>query len=210
MLRHNGKLYIGSNGSLRNQILQELHQNGLGGHSGRMGTTKRMEQFFFWPSLKKDVIKYVKSCLVCQRSKVEHVHCLGLLQPLPIPQQPWTDISMDFIEGLPYSDHKSTIFVVIDRFTKFGHFLPLIHPYSTKDIATVFFEQIHKLHGLLITIVSDRDVIVMSAFWCQLFKLLGPQLHHSSAYHPQTDGQMERLNQCIENYLRCMIADKPK
>lgn len=106
------------------------------------------------------------------------------------------------MEGLPLSDHKSTILMVVNRLTKFDH--------TAKDIATIFFAQIHKLHGLPSTIVSDRDPIFVSTFWSQLFKLLGIKLVHTSAYHPQSDGQTKSLNQCLENYLRCMTFDRPK
>ena len=156
------------------------------------------------------MVNTVKTCLICQRSKSENVPYPGLLQPLPIPMQPWSDISMDFIEGLPLSDHKTTIFVVVDRLTKYAHFIPLSHPYTAKQVATIFFEHIHKLHGLPTTIVSDRDPIFVSVFWSQLFKLVGTQLAHTSSYHPQSDGLTERLNQCLENYLRCMTSDRPK
>ena len=108
------------------------------------------------------------------------------------------------------SDHKSTILVVVDCLTKYGHFIPINHPYTAKSIAIIFFDHIHKLHGLPTTIVSDRDPVFISTFWSQLFQLLGTQLAHSSAYHPQSDGQTERLNQCLENFLRCVTADKPK
>jgi hypothetical protein len=100
--------------------------------------------------------------------------------------------------------------VVVDRLTKFGHFIPLTHPFNAKEVATLFFENIYKYHGLPATIISDRDSLFLSKFWSQVFKLLGTELHYTTAYHPQTDGQTERLNQCLESYLRCMTSDKPK
>ena len=158
----------------------------------------------------KEVVEAVRNCLTCQRHKAEHVQYPGLLQPLPIPNQPWTDISMDFVEGLPTSNQKSIVMVVVDRLTKYVHFIALSHPYTAHQVASVFFDQIHKLHGLPSTIVSDRDPIFLSAFWRQLFKMVGTKLAHSSAYHPQSDGQTERVNQCLENFLRCMSSDRPK
>ncbi|KAM7497180.1 hypothetical protein LguiA_021594 [Lonicera macranthoides] len=209
-LRYKGRLYIGVNGDLRQKIIQELHHSGSGGHSRTKATLKRIEQFFYWPNMITDVTKAVKECLICQRSKSEHVPYPGLLQPLPIPTRPWNDIAMDFIEGLPNSDHKNSILVVIDRFSKYAHFFPLSHPYTAQEVAALFFANVHKLHGLPATIVSDRDPIFLSQFWSHLFKLLGTKLCHSTSYHPQTDGQTERLNQCLETFLRCMTSDKPK
>ncbi|KAL0398581.1 UNVERIFIED_CONTAM: Transposon Ty3-G Gag-Pol polyprotein [Sesamum radiatum] len=134
----------------------------------------------------------------------------GLLQPLPIPDQAWSCISMDFIEGLPNSEGKDSILVVVDRLTKYSHFLALKHPYTAASVAKIFFDNIYKLHGLPVSIVTDRDKLFTSRFWKELFTLSGVSLDMSSAYHPQTDGQTERVNQCLENYLRCMCHQKPK
>ncbi len=116
---------------------------------------------------------------------------------------------MDFIEHLPKSKGKDTILVVVCRFTKNGHFIPLTHPYSASTVAKLFLDQIFKLHGAPQSIVSDRDKIFTSLFWKELFKCLGTTLAFSTAYHPQSDGQTERLNQCLEGYLRCMAHLKP-
>jgi hypothetical protein len=117
---------------------------------------------------------------------------------------------MDFIEGLPISNGFSVIWVIVDRFTKYGHFIPIKHPYSAASIAQKFLDNIVKLHGIPKSIVCDRDKIFTSNFWTKLFKLLKTDLKLSLAYHPQTDGQTERLNQCLEMYLRCSVQETPK
>ena len=117
---------------------------------------------------------------------------------------------MDFIEGLPMSSNHNVILVVVDKFTKYAHFLPLRHPFTAVTVAHAFMDGVYKLHGLPETIISDKDRIFTSRFWQELFKLSDTTLHMSSAYHPQTDGQTERLNQCVEGYLRCFVHSYPK
>jgi hypothetical protein len=117
---------------------------------------------------------------------------------------------MDFIEGLPKSGKWDVIFVVVDKFSKYGHFLPLSHPYTAIQVAQLYFNNIYKLHGLPKAIISDRDRVFTSHLWQQLFTLTDTQLLMSSAYHPQTDGQTERLNQCLEGFLRCVVHSCPK
>uniref|UniRef100_A0A0A9AUI7 Integrase catalytic domain-containing protein n=1 Tax=Arundo donax TaxID=35708 RepID=A0A0A9AUI7_ARUDO len=122
----------------------------------------------------------------------------------------WEDIAMDFIEALPRVNGKSVILTVIDRFSKFAHFIPLAHPYTAESVARVFFSEIVRLHGLPATIVSDRDVVFTSRFWTELFQLAGVKLLKSTAFHPQTDGQSEAANKVITMYLRCMTGDRPR
>lgn len=117
---------------------------------------------------------------------------------------------MDFIEGLPKSEGFSVILVVVDRLSKYAHFIPIKHPYTAVSIAQVFMDNVVKLHGLPNSIVTDRDTIFISKFWRELFKLYKVNLHLTTAYHPQSDGQTERVNQCVEMYLRCAVQDSPR
>jgi transposase InsO family protein len=116
---------------------------------------------------------------------------------------------MDFIEGLPKSHGFSVILVVVDRYTKYTHFLPLKHPYTTAHVARLYLDSVVKLHSLPLSIVSDRDNVFTSAFWQSLFKGMHTQLNLSTVYHPQSDGQIERVNQCLEMFLRCSVSASP-
>lgn len=187
-----------------------MHDSPLGGHSGQQGTYHRLKQCFYWQGMKRDVIAFVKECDICQKCKKENVAYPGLLQPLQIPEQAWQSISMDFIEGLPNSHGKEVILVVVDRFTKYGHFISLSHPFTAEKVAEVFMENIYKLHGIPQNIVSDKDKIFLSRFWQFIFKQMKVELSMSSTYHPQSDGQTKRVNRCLETYLRCMVFQRPK
>ena len=147
---------------------------------------------------------------MCQQAKVEHIKSPGLLQPLPVPTVPWDVISMDFIEGLPLSYKHDVILVLVDKFSKYGHFIPLSHLFSALQVAQAFMTHVYKLHGLPNSIISDRDRIFTSNLWKELFRLSDTQLSMSSSYHPQTDGQTERLNQCLEGFLRCTVHACPR
>lgn len=156
------------------------------------------------------VTQFVRNCVICQANKPEQAPNLGLLQPLPVPQEIWMDVSMDFISGLPKSNGKDVILVVVDRLSKNAHFMALAHPYTAVEVAQTYLDSVFKLHGWLRTIVSDRDAVFLSHFWQALFSLQGTELLLSSAYHPQTDGQTKRVNRCLETFLRCMAGEKPK
>ncbi|KAF2314533.1 hypothetical protein GH714_027391 [Hevea brasiliensis] len=131
-----------------------------------------------------------------QHYKYETIATPGLLQPLPEPKSLYTNLTMDFIEGLPKVHGKSVIFVVVDRLSKYAHFFPLFHPYTAQQVARVFMEGIFKLHGMPLIITSDRDPIFLGSFWKELFAFQGVGLQYSTAYHPQTDGLSEVINRC--------------
>ena len=210
MLYRKGKLVVGAVTPVKQQLLQLFHDSPTGGHSGIQVTKKRIASILYWKGLNRDVRSYVKACVVCQRNKPDLSSPVGLLQPLPIPNAIWEDISVDFIEGLPKSRGKDSILVVVDRLSKYAHFLPLAHPFTAAIVAQLYFERIFKLHGLPKIIVTDRDRIFLSKFWQELFSLLKVALHMSSAYHPQSDGQFEVVNRCLEGYLRCMTGEMPR
>ncbi|KAJ0555261.1 putative nucleotidyltransferase, Ribonuclease H [Helianthus annuus] len=208
-LTRKSKLWIGKDAALRNAILLSCHSSTVGGHSGITPTLQRFKSLFFWKGASKDIKSLVKKCDVCLRAKYETMASPGLLNPLPVPQSIFTDISMDFISGLPKSGSKDTILVVVDRLTKYGHFMAIKHPFSAAQIAQIMLDSVFKLHGCPLNIVSDRDPIFMSLFWKEFLQLQGIDQALSTAYHPQSDGQTEVLNRCLETYLRCMTMANP-
>jgi hypothetical protein len=175
---------------------------------GFLKTYHRVEKDFFWDGLKTDVQRFVAECLVCQQNKVETIKTLGLLQLLAIPSQCWEEVYMDFIIGLPKSKGKSVIMVIVDRLTKYTHFFALSHPFKASTVATALMETFQKVHGSPNIIVIDKDPIFTGHFWIELFSCLGTQLAHSSSYHPQSDGQTEIVNKCLEGYLCCFVSDE--
>ncbi|WVZ49241.1 hypothetical protein U9M48_000615 [Paspalum notatum var. saurae] len=156
------------------------------------------------------VRQYVSSCRVCQQNKTDHLRPAGLLQSLEVPSAVWADIAMDFVEGLPRVNGKTVILTVVDRFSKFAHFIALVHPYTATTVARAFFSEIVRLHGIPASIVSDRDPIFTSTFRRELFELSGTKLNMSSAFHQQSDGQSEATNKIITMYLRCLTGDRPR
>ncbi|GKB20453.1 ty3-gypsy retrotransposon protein [Tanacetum coccineum] len=204
-----GRIFVPPLNDIRQRLLGEYHATPLGGHGGITATIKRIAADFAWLGLKRDVTKFVRECTVCQTTKPDNHKPYGLIQPLPIPDGPWMDVSMDFITNLPTSKGKVAIWVIVDRFTKYAHFLALSPGYTAASLAKLFLTDIYRLHGLPNTIVSDRDPVFLSRFWKELFKQVGTKLLHSSAYHPQTDGQTEVVNRSLEAYLRAFVFNEP-
>ena len=209
-LRRKGKLVVGMDLALRQELLEFFHSSVQEGHSGVQQTMARICAVVYWKGLKKHVRQFVRECNICQQCKYDTTAKPGLLQPLPIPKTVWTDIAMDFIEGLPKSARRDVIMVVVDRLSKYAHFIALSHPFTAIDVAQAFMNEIYRLHGIPNSIVSDRDKVFLSNFWQELFKHMGTTLKMSTAYHPQTDGQSEVVNRCLESYLRCMVHERPK
>lgn len=147
--------------------------------------------------MQKDIVKFITICQVCQENKYTTLSHAGLLSPLLIPLQIWSHVNMDFIEGLPSSKGFTVILVVVDRLSKYGHFISLKHPFNSKTVDEAYIKDVVKLHEFPDNIVSDRDKVFMSYFWKELFKIQGTTLLRSSAYHPQTDGQTEVVNRCL-------------
>lgn len=202
-----GQAYIDADSVLVQEVVSSFHNFG---HEGVQKTMDRIRRDFYWKGWKKSVQEFISNCQVCQQNKWETLQPAGLMQPLSVPTRIWADISMDFVEALPKVSGKTVILVVVDRFSKYAHFIALSHPYTAVSVAEAFFRDIVRLHGIPETIVSDRDKVFRSIFWRELFKLLGTNLCFTTAYRPQSDGQTEVVNRTLEMYLRCVTGDVPK
>ncbi|KAK1602023.1 hypothetical protein QYE76_027128 [Lolium multiflorum] len=196
--------------SLRKLLLQESHGGGLMGHFGRDKTLSMLSTHYYWPRMKRDVERLCNRCTTCLQAKsTSNPH--GLYIPLPIPYAPWSDISMDFVLGLPRTKHgHDSIFVVVDRFSKMAHFIPCHKSDDASHIASLFFREVVRLHGIPASIVSDRDVKFMSYLWKSLMAKFGVKLLFSSSSHPQTDGQTEVVNRSLSTLLRTLVKKNLK
>lgn len=209
ILQFRGRIWLGGSIKLQQRIMVAFHDSSIGGHSGFPATFWRVRRLFAWPKMKTHVLQYVRCCPICEQAKTDRATSPGLLHPLPIPQQLWEMITMDFVEGLPQSGKFNCLWVIVDNCTKFAHFLPLTHPYTTAKVALLYMNNMYRIHGFPATIVSDRDPVFTGHFWRELFKYASTELRLSAANHPQTDGQTRRVNQCVETYLRCFVHACP-
>jgi hypothetical protein len=210
LLRYKNRIWLGAAEPLQRKIVSALHCSAIGGHSGIPTTYSRVKSLFSWTRMKQYVKTFVQQCQVCLQAKSDRSAYPGKLQPLEVPLSAWHTVSLDFVEGLPRLGTADCILVVVDKFTKFAHFIPLSHPYTALTVAQVFVSQVYRLHGFPVAVISDRDPVFTSQFWQHFFKLAGAELRMSSSYHPQSDGQTERVNQCLETYLRCFVNACPK
>jgi len=191
------------------QVIKSEHDTKVAGHMGQDKTIELIRRNFWWPKMNERIIDFVRSCAECQQNKAARHSPYGLSSPLELPYAPWQSIAMDFITELPISDECDQLWVVIDRFTKMAHFLALRREGKTAaGLAVIFAREVWKHHGLPTDIVSDRDSRFTSETWKEFLQLLGIRPRMSTAFHPQTDGQTERLNQTIEAYLRAFVGNE--
>ena len=209
LLLHKERLWLNRGNSLIPSLLEEFHKSPLGGHMGLSKTLSRLQQNFSWEGMRKDTQTFIRQCTDCMQTKYITQKPTGLLQPIPPPTRPWEDLAIDFIIGLPNFKGHTVIMTVVDRFSKGAHFGTLPTQFTAHMAAQLFLELVCKLHGFPRSLISDRDPIFISKFWCELFKLSGTQLRMSTSYHPQSDGQTEVLNRVLEQYLRSFVHGKP-
>lgn len=186
------------------QVLQWGHTSKIACHLGYNRTLEIIQWRFWWLTMDKDIREFVKACMVCARNKTSTQPCAGLLQPLPVPRRPWSLIAVDFVTGLPPSQGNTS--AIVDRFSKAAHFAPLTKLPSAKETAEVLVNQVFGLHGIPADIVSNKGPQFTSAVWEAFCAALGAMVSLTSGFHPQSNGQIERANQSLEVFLRCLAS----
>ena len=200
------RLYIPDAPPLREQLLMEHHDIPIAGHQGIERTLLSLKRYYYWPNMDDMVRQYVSTCSTCQRTKGSNQKPIGLLHPLAVPSERWDQVTLDFITGLPTTSvGHDAITVFVDKLSKMVHFAPGRKTDTATDVGQQFFDTVDRMHGLPISIVSDRDPRFLSAFWQQLWELCGTRLDMSTPYHAQTDGQTERVNRWLEDALRAYV-----
>jgi hypothetical protein len=206
LLMYKNRFWIPDNEALRHMVMEDVHDSKVAGHYGTDKTMELASRNCYWPKMTDYITNWVTTCDSCQRNKATRHKRFGVLMPLEVPYSPWESISMDFIVGLPDSDGCTQIWVIVDRFSKMAHFIPLPTKVTAPELARIFLREIWKLHGLPASIVSDRDSKFTGHFWTELLKLLEIKRKMSVAGRAQTDGQTERTNQILEAYLRNFVS----
>jgi hypothetical protein len=195
ILMYRCKFYVLNDQELKSLILSEMHKVPYVGHPGYQKTLVTVNKQYFWPSVKKEVTYFIARCLECQKLKAEHKNPTGLLQPLPIPEWKWEVVTMDFITTFPrIAKQHDFIMVAVDKLTKDAHFILVKLTHKAIDIVEIYMHKVYKLHGIPKIIVFDRDSNFTLNFWKGLFKGFGTNLSFSTIYHPEIDGQTERVN----------------
>ena len=198
------RIYV-PEGDLRRKVVQLHHNTLVGGHRGKWKMTELVTRNYWWPGVTREVGKYVEGCDAYQQCKNKSEAPVGKLMSNTIPEKSWSHILADFITKLPLAQGYDAILVVCDRFSKMVHFIVTMEKTLVEGLAKLFRDHVWKLHGLPESIISDRGVQFAAGMMKELNRLLGIQTKLSTAYHPQTDGQTERVNQELEQYLRVFI-----
>ena len=201
------RLYVPK--ALRCEVLRKAHDHALSGHGGIVTTVEKVSRSFWWPEMRSAAEEYALTCPDCQRLKPRNTLKPGLLQSLPVPERIWTDLTMDFIVGLPEVRGQDSIYVVVDRLSKYAHFIPCSSTITAEGVARLFLNHVWKLHGLPRSIITDRDPKFVSGFWRAFMARLKVDHNMTAANHPEADGQTERTNRTLMQYLRLYTQRNP-
>jgi hypothetical protein len=191
-------------------ILKEMHNVPYVGHPRYHKKKSTVKIHYYWEGMKKAIVEYTAKCLECQKFKDEHRHIVGLLLPFPIPEWKWEVVSMDFITKFPRTSKKhDSIMVVVDKLTKYSHFIPMNITHKTTNVANIYMSEVACLHGIPKMILYERDPKFTSKLWRGLFKGFKTNMNFNTTYHVDSEGKTERVNQVIEDMLRMYVMEKP-
>jgi hypothetical protein len=203
----NNRVAVADDATLKMRLIRESHDPPHAGHFGVLKTYKTLARDFWWPNMQKTVDEYVSSCSSCQRNKSRTQKEAGPVQPLGVPDYNWQEMTMDFITQLPKTKRgHDAIVVFVDRMSKMVHFAPCKSNVTAEQTATLYYDNVFRFHGLVSKIITDRGPQFTSRFWSELMSKLDTKLGLSSSYHAQTDGQTERANRTLEQYLRNYVS----
>ena len=208
-LDDSGRVVVPQLLELRTDSIKAHHEPPTSGHQGKHRTYAAVATRFWWRGLKADVTRFVQNCHSCQINKPTHAIPAGLLQPLPVADRPWSHVSVDLITGLPQCGQlqHNAVCVFVDRFTKMVHYAACWDTLAAQQFADLFVQNVLRLHGCPVRMVSDRGSIFTAAFWREVAAAMGPTaLDFSTAFHPQSDGQTERANRVLEEMLRHYVS----
>ena len=208
LLLYRGKIYVPQEHDLRRRIVAQHHDSQVAGHPGRWKTLELISRNYWWPQMSRYVGLYVKTCDPCMRTKIQRHKPIGELHPLGVPEERWDTISVDFVVELPEAHGYDAILNVVDLVSKRAHFIPTHTTVTAEGAANLFYRYVWCHHGLPRRVVSDRGPQFVAEFTTELYRLLGISIASSTAYHPQTDGQTERVNQEMEQYLRLFTNER--
>jgi len=201
-----GRIYIPNNKKIKEEIIKENHDSVDVGHPGQHRILELLKRTYWWPGLKEDIKKYIQGCFKCQQNKVQHQKKAGELHPLDIPQGLWQEISIDIIGPLPKSNRIDAIVVIVNQFTKMIQLKAITTNISLKGIAKIYRDDIWRLHRVPRKILSNRGPQFTSKFMEKFTKTLEIKKQLSTAYYPQTNGQMEKINQEIGTFLQHYVS----
>ncbi|GJU20678.1 putative reverse transcriptase domain-containing protein [Tanacetum coccineum] len=207
----NNRSWLPCYGDLRTLVMHESHKSKYSIHPGSDKMYQDLKQLYWWPNMKANIATYVSKCLTCFKDKAEHQKPSGLLVQPQIPEWKWEKITMDFVTKLPKTTNGyDTIWVIVDRLSKFAHFLPMRENDPMEKLMKLYIKEVVTRHGVPVSIISDRDGRFTSLFWQALHKAIGTRLDMSTTYHPKTGVQSERTIQTLEEMLRvCVIKAAP-
>jgi hypothetical protein len=205
----NGNLRLVVPESLRVEIMNEVHNTITeAAHGGYAKTYNRIAAVYYWPRMSRDIKKYTSTCDICQKAKPRRHAPIGMLQPIPIPSQPFEVVTMDFIPELPECEGYDNVLVIVDKLTKYAIFIPTTTTITEKGTAELFFQHVISQYGIPRQVITDRDIRWKGEFWREICDRMGMTRALTTAYHPQADGQTEIMNQSLEISLRAYIGPK--